>query len=82
MKTENYLATHLGNGKFQVKMKNGEIKKAGSNLCGMIRYTYFEDYSLPEVGWNISRNQLMEDYLPKLQKDVQSGKIIPNQKNY
>ena len=36
----------------------------------MIRYTYFEDYTLPEVGWN--------DYTPKMQKDVLDGKQKPN----
>jgi hypothetical protein len=42
---------HIGEGKFQVHMEDGEIKEAGSNLAGMIRYTYFEDYTLPEIGW-------------------------------
>ncbi len=39
-----------------------QIKQAGPSLCGMIRFTYFEDYSLPEVGWQITRVKLMEDY--------------------
>ena len=82
MKMEDYLVTHLGEGKFQVKMENGEIKEAGSNLCGMIRYTYFEDYSLPEIGWEVTRFKLMGDYLPKMQQDVLSGKLKPNQMNY
>ena len=79
---EDYLVTHLGEGKFQVKMENNEIKYAGSSLCGMIRYTYFEDYTLPEFGWQVTRKQLMEDYLPKMQQDVLSGKLKPNQINY
>ena len=82
MEMENYLVTHLGEGKFQVKMENGEIKEAGSNLCGMIRYTYFEDYSLPEIGWEVTNFKLMEDYLPKMQKEVLSGKLKPNKMNY
>jgi hypothetical protein len=82
MEMEDYLVTHLGEGKFQVKMENGEIKEAGSNLCGMIRYTYFEDYTLPEIGWEVTRVKLMEDYLPKMQQDVLSGKLKPNEMNY
>lgn len=82
MKIEDYLITHLGNGEFQITVENNEIKECGPNLCGIIRYTYFEDYTLPEIGWNITRKQLMEDYLPKMQGDVLSGKLKPNQINY
>ena len=82
MKIENYLVTHLGEGKFQVLMENGYIKEAGSNLCGMIRYTYFEDYALPEIGWQITRERLYGDYTPKVLKEVSEGKIKPNQMNY
>lgn len=78
---DNYLITHLGDGKFEVKMGEDRIKEAGPNLCGMIRYTYFEDYTLPEIGWKVSRIQLMKDYLPKMQQDVLSGKLKPNQIN-
>ena len=59
MEFVDYLVTHLGEGKFQVKMENNEIKEAGINLCGMIRYTYFEDYSLPEIGWKVTRKQFV-----------------------
>ena len=75
MEMENYLVTHLGEGKFQVKMENDEIKDAGSNLCGMIRYTYFEDFTLPPVGWEVNQRQLLEDYQPKVMKDISDGKI-------
>lgn len=78
----NYLVTHLGEGKFQVRMENNEIKEAGSNLCGIIRYTYYEDYTLPEIGWQVTREQLMNDYLPKMSKDVLSGKIKPGIMNF
>ena len=73
-----YTATHIGEGKFEVKMSNGDIKNSGPNMEGMIRYTYFEDYELPPIGWNISRDQLIKDYFPKLMKDVQEGKIDLN----
>lgn len=77
-----YLITHIGGGEFKIEMGNGEIKKPGKSLCGMIRYTYFEDYTLPEIGWQVTRKQLMEDYLPKMQQDVLSGKLKPNKINY
>jgi|688.fasta_scaffold00011_270 hypothetical protein len=73
-----YTATHIGEGKFEVKMSNGDIKNSGPNMEGMIRYTYFEDYELPPIGWNITRDQLIKDYFPKLMKDVQEGKIDLN----
>ena len=79
---ENKTIKHIGEGKFQVYMEDGEIKEAGSNLVGIIRYTYFENYTLPEIGWETSWKKLMDDYLPKMQKDVLSGKIKPNQINY
>lgn len=69
--------THIGKGKFQVEMDNGEIKDAGPSLCGMIRYTYFEDYTYPEIGWSVTQKQLTEDYIPKSKADVLSGKIKP-----
>jgi hypothetical protein len=69
MEMDDYLLTHIGEGKFQIKMENDEIKEVGSSLSGMIRYTYFEDYTLPEIGWEVSRKQLMKDYLPKMQQD-------------
>jgi hypothetical protein len=69
MEMDDYLLTHIGEGKFQIKMENDEIKEVGLSLSGMIRYTYFEDYTLPEIGWEVSRKQLMKDYLPKMQQD-------------
>ena len=82
MEMNGYLVTHLGEGKFRVKLESGEIKEAGQNLVGMIRYTYFEDYTLPEIGCEVSSTKLMEDYFPKMQKDVLNGKLKPNQINY
>jgi hypothetical protein len=69
--------THIGEGKFQVEMDNGEIKEAGTNLCGMIRYTYFEDYAYPQIGWTVTQKQLIEDHMSKSKVDVLSGKIKP-----
>jgi len=73
-----HITTHIGDGKFEVKMSNGDIKSSGPNMEGMIRYTYFENYELPPIGWSINREQLIKDYFPKLMKDVQEGKINVN----
>lgn len=71
-----YTVTHIGEGKFSVIMNDTqEVKEAGPNLRGMIRYTYFEDYSLPPVGWSVTQKQLLEEYQPKVMKDIQDGKI-------
>jgi hypothetical protein len=82
MEEANYLITHLGRGKFSVMMDSDVVKEAGPNLCGMIQYTYFEDGTMPHIGWQISRGKLMQDYLPKMQADVLSGKLKPSQTNY
>jgi hypothetical protein len=74
-KTFDYLITHLGDLKFEAKLPNGEIKECGNNLLGMLRYTYFEDFSTPPIGWSTTREQLMKDYFPKLMKDLSEGKI-------
>ena len=73
-----YVITHLGDLKFEAKLPNGVIKECGNNLLGMLRYTYFEDFSTPPIGWSITREQLIKDYFPKLAKDISEGKI-PNE---
>jgi hypothetical protein len=70
-----YKVKHIGNGIFEATLDSGEVKEVGSNLIGMIRYTYFEDFSLPPIGWEVTQKQLMEDYQPKVMKDIMYGKI-------
>jgi len=72
---------HIGEGNFEVVTAEGETKTAGPNLCGMIRYTYFEDYTLPPIGWSVSREKLLNDYHDKVIPDIISGKITPNKIN-
>jgi hypothetical protein len=67
---DDYIAEHIGDGKFKVIFENGEIKEAGDNMCGMIRYTYFEDYTLPEIGWSVNREKLIKDYFKKISKNI------------
>ncbi len=66
---------HIKEGKFVAEMEDGTFKDLGPNAVGMIRYTYFEDYSLPPEGWEVTRGKLMEDYQPKMMKDFQNGKF-------
>jgi len=73
----NLVYKHVGEGKFIAEMEDGTFKDLGPNAIGMIRYTYFEDYQLPQVGWEVTRGKLLEDYQPKVMKDIMEGKIKP-----
>lgn len=66
---------HTGEGKFVAEMEDGSFKDLGAKAVGMIRYTYFEDYQLPEVGWEVTSGKLLEDYQPKMLKDFKDGKF-------
>ncbi len=72
----NYTLQHKGNGEFDAIMDNGEIKVAGSNIIGMVRYTFFDDFSIPPINWKVTRKELLEAYEPKVMKDIIDGKII------
>lgn len=78
---EDYFVIYIGKGEFKVKMPDGEIKEAGPNLRGMIRYTYFEDYTLPDVGWHTTRKKLIQDHWAKLSKEPVENlkKMIKNE---
>ena len=73
---------HVGEGKFEALMDDGSVKEIGPSLRGIIRYTYFEDYTLPPLGWIISREVLLNDYQEKVFPDIIAGKITPNSTNY
>lgn len=78
----NYVLKHKGEGKFNVIMDDDSIKEAGPNLCGMIRYTYFEDFTLPPSNWEITNKKLLEDYQHKVYKDIKEGKIKPGKHEF
>ena len=83
MKLENdYVVTHIGDGKFEVTFPDGKTLSAGNNLCGMIRYTYFEDFTLPPLDWQVKRSQLFNDYFPKVHQDIIDGKIEPGKHEF
>jgi hypothetical protein len=77
-----YIVLHKGNGQFEAIMDDGEVKEVGRNLLGMIRYTFFEDFSLPPVGWKITQKELLEAYQPKVMKDITEGKIKPGKHEF
>ncbi len=73
---------HKGDGQFEGITKDGEVRNLGPSICGMIRYTYFEDYTIPPIGWTITNSQLITDYFPKASKDIMDGRLKPNEMNY
>ena len=78
-----YTVKHIGEGKFEATLdESGEIKNVGKNICGMVRYTYFPDFTLPPVGWKVTRKKLMEDYHPKVMKDIASGELKPGKHEF
>ena len=77
-----YTVRYKGDGQFEAIMDDGEIKEVGNNLLGMIRYTFFEDFSLPPVGWQITQKELLETYQPKVMKDIVEGKIKPGKHEF
>ena len=74
MNKDDYKITYKGDNDYEILI-DGEVKIAGENLKGMIVYTYFPDGSEPEIGWTCMRKELMLDYFPKVQKDIQNGNI-------
>lgn len=77
-----YTIRHIGAAKFEAVLDTGEKKGVGPNLIGMIRYTYFEDFAFPPVGWEVTQEKLLNDYHPKVFKDIQSGKIGPGNHDF
>lgn len=77
-----YTIRHLGGGEFTATLRDGQAREVGPNVRGMIRYTYFEDFSLPPVGWEVTQERLLRDYHPKVFKDIAEGRIKPGQHNF
>lgn len=77
-----YTVRHKGNGEFEAIMDNGEIKEVGPNIQGMIRYTFFEDFTLPPINWEVTQKELLETYQPKVMKDITEGKIKPGKHEF
>ena len=76
-----YIVRHKGGGQFEAMTEEG-IKEVGPNIIGMIRYTFFEDFSLPPIGWQVTQKELLEAYHPKVMKDIVEGKIKPGKHDF
>lgn len=73
--------TYIGNKEFQVKANTGIIRQADFTICKVITYTYFQNDSYPlhinypTVGWTITKERLINDYMSKVVKEIDSGKV-------
>ena len=67
-----FLIKHIGEGKFECYLSDGSIKEAGANMCGIIRFTYFEDLTIPVIGWETTRLTLLKDYNSKITPQIGS----------
>ena len=72
MNENDFKIIHIGEGKFECYLPDGSIKEAGNNICGMIRFTYFEDFQIPEIGWETTRMTLLMDYNSKIMPQLGS----------
>ena len=61
-----WIIKHIGDGKFECYLSDGSIKEVGPNMRGIIRFTYFEDFTLPPDGWETTRLTLLKDYNSKI----------------
>ena len=72
---------HIGDGKFEAEI-DGVVRQLGPSLSGMIRYTYFEDFTIPPDGWEVKDSKLKMDYFPKVMKDIADGKVKPGKHEF
>ena len=71
MKMENYLVTHLGEGKFQVLMENGDIERADMALnLKYLRTPYLTKEQIEAEGWIcIGQNSYINNNFYYFKKD-------------
>jgi len=60
---------HTGDGNLKAHTPEG-TKEVSKNLNVMVRYTYFEDFTLPPIGWTCSRENLFKDYHRKVSDQI------------
>lgn len=68
----NFLITYIGNDNFEITLSDGKKKLSTRYTKLMVRYTYFQEQQ-PQIGWNITSKQLIDDYYPKIQLDMSKG---------
>jgi hypothetical protein len=70
--TDDWTIKHISDGKFECYLSDGSIKEVGPNMRGIIRFTYFEDFTLPPDGWETTRLTLLIDYNSKIMPQLDS----------
>lgn len=56
------IITHVGNFEFSILLEDGQTLPTGPNYINVIKFTYFEDGEVPEIGWNVTHQQLLKDF--------------------
>lgn len=70
-----YTIRHVGKGSFVAVFDDGEVKNIGPSLSGMLRYLYFEDFSLPPDNWEVRYATFLPAYHSKVFEDIKAGKF-------
>tara|TARA_Y100000389_G_scaffold191318_1_gene217281 strand:+ start:7601 stop:7828 length:228 start_codon:yes stop_codon:yes gene_type:complete len=65
---------HIGDGRFVADTGDGEFVDLGQSSTKMIKYTYGESFE-PELGWEISSEQLYKDCEPKIMEEFYKNKL-------
>ena len=65
---------HIGGGIFVADTGDGEFVDLGPNSIRMINYTYGEEFE-PELGWEVSSEQLNKDCEPKIMEEFTKNKL-------
>ena len=72
---EDFDIVHITDGNFVARLADGTVKRIGSSMSGMLRYTYFEDYTIPPKDWTVTNTKFREDYWAKIHRAVSEGKV-------
>ncbi len=65
---------HIGDGRFVAENSNGDFVDLGQNSIKMIKYIYGENFE-PELGWEISSDQLNQYCEPKIMEEFSKNKL-------
>ena len=70
---------HTRDGRFEAVLPEG-TKPIGPSMGGMLRYTYFEDFTLPPDGWEVGHREFVQRYHAKVFEDMTKnpGKFTQN----
>lgn len=65
-----FVIRHAGLGAFEAVHPDGRVQAIGPSMGGMLRYTYFEDYTLPPDGWQVTHREFLPAYHGKVFRDM------------